>query len=151
VEASEVNKVKLIIFQLKNKEYALPVTQVRSIEKIQPITRIPRVESFVKGVINLRGLVTPIIDLRNRFQLEENDLTEHSRIIIASVDNKEIGLIVDAANDVLDISTDSIEPQPEAVDRISLEFIEGVVQLEKRLIVLLHLQKIVAPLLGQTQ
>ena len=104
----------------------------------------------MKGVINLRGLVTPIIDLRNRFKLEENELTEHSRIIIVTLDQNEIGLIVDAANDVLDIAADSIEPQPEAVDRISLEFIEGVIQLDKRLIVLLQLQKIVAPLLGQS-
>ncbi|MGG5252928.1 chemotaxis protein CheW [Neobacillus sp. SM06] len=135
-------ELKIIVFQLKEKEYAIPVEQVRSIEKVQHITRVPGVSSYIKGVINLRGLVTPIVDLRNRFGLEESDYSDHTRIIIAVIGDVEVGLVVDAANDVLDISRDAIEPPPEIVGGKEAEYINGVVKIEKRLLILLDLEKV---------
>jgi purine-binding chemotaxis protein CheW len=134
--------LKLIIFLLKDKEYAIPVSQVRSIEKVQHITRVPGAASSVKGVINLRGVVTPIIDLRTRFGLEQQDFTDSTRIIIASADGMEVGLVVDGANDVIDISGDSIEPSPNVIGAEQAEFISGVVKVEKRLLILIDLGKI---------
>jgi purine-binding chemotaxis protein CheW len=136
------SELKIIVFQLKEKEYAIPVEQVRSIEKIQHITRVPGTASYIKGVINLRGVVTPIVDLRNRFGLDEADYLDHTRIIIAVLDELDIGLIVDAANDVIDISKDSIEPPPEIVSGTEAEYINGVVKLGKRLLILLDLEKV---------
>lgn len=98
-----IGEVKVIVFRLKDEEYGVDVNQVKSIEKLEHITRVPRTPAFVKGVINLRGVVTPIIDLRNRFSLEETAYTESTRIIIVAVGELEVGLIVDAANDVIDI------------------------------------------------
>ncbi|MCA1059145.1 chemotaxis protein CheW [Rossellomorea aquimaris] len=137
-----VEDLKLIVFQLVDKEYAIPVNQVRSIEKLEHITRVPRTASYVKGVINLRGVVTPIIDLRCRFDLPFGEPTESTRVIIVGLEDKEVGLIVDAANDVLDVSTDSIEPSPEVVGVVEAEYIGGVVKQDKRLLTLLHLDKI---------
>ncbi|MBN8191441.1 chemotaxis protein CheW [Bacillus sp. NTK074B] len=137
-----VEDLKLIVFQLVDKEYAIPVNQVRSIEKLEHITRVPRTASYVKGVINLRGVVTPIIDLRNRFELSSSEPTESTRVIIAGLDDKEVGLIVDAANDVLDVSREAIEPSPEVVGVLEAEYIGGVVKQNKRLLILLHLDKI---------
>jgi purine-binding chemotaxis protein CheW len=134
--------LKLIIFLLKDKEYAIPVSQVRSIEKVQHITRVPGAASSVKGVINLRGVVTPIIDLRTRFGLEQKDHTDSTRVIIASADGMEVGLVVDGANDVIDISGDSIEPSPNVIGAEEAEFISGVVKVEKRLLILIDLGKI---------
>lgn len=134
--------MKIIVFQLKEKEYAIPVSQVRSIEKVQYVTRVPGTVSFVKGVINLRGLVTPIIDLRSRFELEENPYNESSRVIICALDDMEVGLIVDAANDVIDIPAQSIEPAPEIVGVLEAEYIEGVIKIDKRLLILLNLEKV---------
>ncbi len=139
---TSVSEYKIIAFQLKDKEYAIPVEKVRSIEKIQHITRVPGVAPYIKGVINLRGLVTPIIDLRNRFGIEDTDYSEHSRIIIAVLDQLEVGLIVDAANDVLDIQIAAIEPPPEIIGGTEAEYINGVVKAGKRLLILLDLETV---------
>jgi purine-binding chemotaxis protein CheW len=140
-----MNEEKVIIFQLKDEEYAVPVQHVKSIERMQPITRIPRTVSFVKGVINLRGVVTPIIDLRSRFEIEEVSHTDTTRIIIVSVGTIEAGLIVDAANDVIDLDKESIEPPPEVVGGVDAEYIQGVAKIEKRLLILLDLVKVLNP------
>lgn len=136
------NDIKVIVFQLAEEDFGIPVEQVRSIEKVQYITRVPKTVGFVKGVINLRGLVTPIIDLRKRFGLEEQVHTDSTRIIIVTLDNLEVGLIVDAANDVLDISSESIEPPPKVVGVVEAEYLSGVVKVGKRLLILLKLESV---------
>lgn len=133
--------MKVIVFQIKDKEYAIPVDKVSGIEKLLHITRVPKAVKFVKGVINLRGVITPIIDLRVRFGFEEVEYDEATRIIIVILDDMEVGLIVDSANDVLDIPVESIEPQPEVVGHLASEFISGVAKIEKRLLVLINLEK----------
>ncbi|MDR7072162.1 chemotaxis protein CheW [Fictibacillus barbaricus] len=142
---SETNDLKVIVFQLKDEEYAVPVQDVKSIERMQHITRIPRTAPFIKGVINLRGIVTPIIDLRSRFEMEEMGYTDSTRIIIVSVGKIEAGLIVDAANDVIDLSADSIEAPPEVVGGVDAEYIKSVAKVNKRLLVLLDLNKVLNP------
>ncbi|MEC0274264.1 MULTISPECIES: chemotaxis protein CheW [Peribacillus] len=133
--------MKVIVFQIKDKEYAIPVDKVSGIEKLLHITRVPKALKFVKGVINLRGVITPIIDLRVRFDFEEVEYDESTRIIIVILDDMEVGLIVDSANDVLDIPVESIEPQPEVVGHLASEYISGVAKIEKRLLVLINLEK----------
>jgi purine-binding chemotaxis protein CheW len=142
---SQANELKVIVFQLKDEEYAVPVKDVKSIERMQHITRIPRTASFIKGVINLRGIVTPIVDLRSRFDIEETENTDATRIIIVSVGTIEAGLIVDAANDVIDLEESSIEPPPEVVGGVDAEYIQGVAKIDKRLLVLLDLFKVLNP------
>ena len=137
-----VADIKLIVFQLHGKEYGISVDFVHGIEKVQKITRVPGTASFVKGVINLRGIVTPIIDLRKRFGLEETEYNDSTRVIIVAFDDIEVGLIVDAANDVIDISEGDIEPSPEMVGVESDEFVKGVVKVDNRLLILLDLEKI---------
>ncbi|MGD6775352.1 MULTISPECIES: chemotaxis protein CheW [Bacillaceae] len=141
MEATE-KKLKLIVFELQKEEYAIPVQQVRSIEKLLPITRVPNVPPHIKGVINLRGVITPIVDLRARFDIEEKRKTDASRIIITVVDEHEVGFIVDAANDVVDITEDQIEPAPEVVGSVENKYVQGVVKIDKRLFVCLDLNEI---------
>ena len=138
----ELLNTKVIVFQLKQKEYAIPVQQIQSIEKVLHITRVPNTVHFVKGVINLRGVVTPIIDLRARFGLEEEMYTESTRIIIVTLGDMEVGFIVDAANDVIDIPSDCIEPQPDVVGMEEATFITGVVKIDKRLLIIIDLEKV---------
>lgn len=140
-EGNLVNEVKVIVFQLKDEEYGVEVDQVRSIERMQHITRVPRTPGFVKGVINLRGVVTPIIELRKRFAIEEIEPTDSTRIIIVAVGNMEVGLIVDAANDVVDIPNNVIEPPPVVVGGIESDYLRGVAKMDKRLLILLNLDK----------
>lgn len=143
--ATNLAAMKVVVFQLKEKEYAIPIQQVRGIEKVLHITRVPNTAHYVKGVINLRGVVTPIIDLRARFDLEESPLTDDSRIIIVQIDELEVGLIVDIANDVIDIPSSHLEPQPEVVGTEEAEYITGVAKIDKRLLILIDLKKILAP------
>lgn len=145
-EKTTMDDMKVIVFQLVDNEYVIPVSQVQSIEKMMHITRVPKTPSFVKGVINLRGVVTPIIDLRERFGLKANPLDDRSRMIMIKMEDMEVGLIVDAANDVLDIPSSAIEPQPDVVGSIESEFIAGVAKLDRRLLVLLQLDKVLNPL-----
>ncbi|PWA13525.1 chemotaxis protein CheW [Pueribacillus theae] len=136
--------IKAVIFQLKNEEYGVDVQQVQSIERMIHITRVPKMPAFVKGVINLRGIVTPIIDLKERFSIDTEDYTESTRIIIVAVEDKEVGLIVDAANDVIDIPADAVEPPPEVVGHIEADYLQGIAKLGDRLLILLNLDKVLS-------
>ncbi len=137
--------IKVIIFQLADKEYAIPVSNVQGIEKLMHITRVPKAEKYVKGVINLRGVVTPIIDLRERFGLPSSEYIDSTRIIIITLEDMEVGFVVDSANDVIDIPVNSIENQPNVVGSIEVDFISGVAKIENRLLILLHLDKVLNP------
>ena len=144
-EMVQKNEMKVIIFELMDKEYAIEVDVVQSIERVISITRVPKTPSYVKGVINLRGVVTPVVDLRERFGLELKVVDDSSRIIIVSLEEYDVGLIVDGANDVLDISSDVIGPQPDVVGSVQSEFIAGVAKVENRLFVMLDLPKVLEP------
>ena len=135
---------KFIVFRLGQEEYALSVQNVGSIERILPITRVPSTPSFVKGVINLRGVVTPVIDLKRRFHNEGTEFTNQTRIIIINFEDITVGIIVDSANDVVDIDESQIEPPPEVVGMVEVDYITGVVKLDNRLLILLDLEKILS-------
>lgn len=135
---------KSIIIELDKEEYALPVEIIGGIERMQQITRVPKTAKFVKGVINLRGVVTPIIDLRERFGMDRIPQTDSTRIIIIHQDKYNIGLIVDAAYDVIDIQSEDIEPAPKVVGTVDVDYIEGVAKIGKRLVMILNLEKVLS-------
>lgn len=136
-------ELKVIVFQLKDEEYAIEVDYIQSIERMQHVTRIPRTYPFVTGVMNLRGVITPIINLRKRFGIEEKEFDEATRILVISKDQLEIGIIVDGANDVIDIPVEKIEPPPEVIGGVEADYLRGVVKLDKRLFTLLNLEKVI--------
>ena len=108
-----------------------------------PITRVPKTPNFVKGVINLRGIVIPVIDLRGRFGLPETELTDNSRIIIVAANDLEVGFIVDSANDVMDVMSDTIENPPEVLGGIKAKYLSGVAKIgDNRLLILLNLAEV---------
>ncbi|SFI52859.1 purine-binding chemotaxis protein CheW [Paenibacillus sp. UNC496MF] len=136
-------EVKVIVFGLANEEYGIEVDKVRTIERMMPIARVPKTFAFVKGVINLRGVVIPVIDLRGRFGLEETEPTESSRIIIVAVNELEVGFIVDAANDVIDIDADTIDTPPEVVGGVKAKYLRGVAKVgDDRLLIMLNLAEV---------
>lgn len=135
--------IKVIVFKLNEETYGVEVDNVKTIERMMPMTRVPKTPPFVKGVINLRGVVVPVIDLRGRFGLEESVLTEHNRIIIVNLEQIEVGLIVDSASNVIDINTDKIEDPPEIVGGIKAKYLHGVAKLEDdSLLVMLNLKEV---------
>lgn len=136
-------ELKVIVFSLAHEQYGVEVEKVRTIERMQPLTRVPKTPAFVKGVINLRGVVVPVIDLRGRFGLPEAEYTDNSRIIIVAVQDMEVGMIVDSANDVVDVDSDAIEQPPEIVGGIRAKYLRGLAKLsDDRLLVLLNLEEV---------
>jgi len=136
-------ELKVIVFALAGEQYGIEVDKVRTIERMMPITRVPKTPAFVKGVINLRGVVIPVIDLRGRFGLPETEASETSRIIIVQVNDLEVGFIVDAANDVIDIDSDRIDSPPEVVGGIKAKYLRGVAKLDdNRLLIMLNLAEV---------
>jgi purine-binding chemotaxis protein CheW len=134
---------KVIVFALGREEYGVEVDKVRTIERMQPITRVPKVPAFINGVINLRGVVIPVIDLRARFGLDHMAYNDNTRIIIVSAGEYEVGLIVDSANDVIDLDTDEIDSPPEIVGGIKAKYLDGIARFgESRLLVLLNLERV---------
>lgn len=135
-------ELKIVVFRLKDEEYGVNVLNVLSIERVSPITRVPKTPEFVKGVMNLRGAVTPVIDLRSRFGMKEKTADDDTRIIIVNTEGMDVGLIVDAANDVLDLSLSDIEPTPEVAGGINARYLDGVAKIDGRLFILLRLDKV---------
>lgn len=135
---------KVIIFRLGEEDYGVDVHQVDSIERMQPITRVANVPDFVKGVINLRGVVTPVIDLRVKFGMESKSYGEATRIVIVHTEDVQVGLIVDAARDVTDIPAGVVEEPPSGLGAVDARYLEGVAKLEDRLLVLLNLDRVLS-------
>ena len=133
---------KLIVFTVNENEYAISVDQVGSIERVLSITRVPSAPPHVKGVINLRGVITPVIDLKSKLHNETTEYTEQTRILIVHLETITIGLLVDGASDVVDIQRDQVEAPPETVHSNLLDYINGVVRLPKRLLTLLDINRL---------
>ena len=133
---------KYVIFKLDKEYYGIPIANVLSIERIGVPTRISNAPKYVKGVINLRGEVIPIVDLRCKLGMEEIDLNSSGRIIVVSVNEIVVGLIVDSSSEVLEIDKENIDKPPTDSGNQYIEYINGIGKVSNRLIILLDLIKI---------
>lgn len=135
---------QLVTFELFGEVFALPILDVREIIRITAITPVPQAPSFVEGVINLRGQIIPIVDLRKRFGLDTQTATEETRIIVVELGNgMVIGLIVDAVREVERIPSESILPPPALVaGSIGSEYIKGISNHEDKMIVHIDMRKV---------
>jgi purine-binding chemotaxis protein CheW len=148
---SEVKKAaagKYLTFALAQEEYGLPVLKVREIIKIMDITAVPQVPTHVKGVINLRGKVIPIIDLRLKFGLPDQGYTERTCIIVVEVELEArrimLGVIVDSVSEVLNIAPAEIEEPPDFGERLDTAYMQGVAKIKGTVKILLDLDRILA-------
>jgi purine-binding chemotaxis protein CheW len=137
-----MGSMQLVSFHLAEESYGVEITKVREIILMGEITRIPHTPDYVKGLINLRSSVIPVIDLRIRFGLPEAELTSESRIMVINVGGKTIGIVVDAVSEVLRISNDQIAPPPPTVAGLGREYLTGLVRLEDQLLILLDIDKL---------
>ncbi|SET47445.1 purine-binding chemotaxis protein CheW [Salinibacillus kushneri] len=133
---------KVIVFQLNEEQYGVDITQVISIEKLTEITKVPKTSDFIKGIINIRGEITPIIDLKDRLQIGRSEYTDDTRVLIVQMNDVQVGLIVDSASDVIDIDEGSIDPPPKVIGGVSETFIIGVAKLKERLLILLDMEHV---------
>ena len=133
--------IQLVSFMLADEEYGVEVLKVREIIRMPTITKMPNVPQHVEGIINLRGKVIPIISMRKRFGLMENDNNSHTRIIIMDVVGSMTGFIVDAVSEVIRIHSSEIQPSPTIVisGGIDQEFITGVFNHGERLLIIMDI------------
>ena len=134
---------QLVVFDLADEAYAINISTVESIIKIQPITLLPHSKAYIKGVINLRGAVLPVIDLRIRFGLEPEPATRQTRIMVINMSKLKVGVVVDSVSEVLRVPDDCIEPLPPTVSAVNSTFLKSIINFEKRLIILLDLSRII--------
>lgn len=131
-----------VIFKLEEEYYGIAINFVETIEKVLEITRLPNSPQYVKGVINLRGEVIPVIDLRERFGMNSNPLTEESRIIIVSSEEIIVGILVDSSSEVLTIENDNIDNTNGLINAFEDNYIKGIGKIEDRMVIILDIMKI---------
>ncbi len=135
-------QLQLVTFEVASEEYAVDILAVQEINRMMEVTRVPSSPPAVVGVINLRGKIIPVLDLRERFGMEATPKTDQMRIVVVEVHSRVIGFIVDRVHEVLRISSSIVEPAPAMVCSIDSDFIAGVGKLEDRLLILLDLEKL---------
>ncbi len=135
--------LQLVTFKLGDEEYGIDILKVQEINRMTEITAMPKSPFSVEGVINLRGKVIPVVNLRKKFGLGMKELDSQSRIIVVDTGST-VGLIVDSVSEVLRISSDTIEPPPPITGGTGSEYIMGIGKLEDRLIILLDIDKLLS-------
>ena len=137
---------KYLTFALGDEEYGVPVLKVREIIKMMDITAVPQVPRHVKGLINLRGKVIPVVDLRLKFSFAEHGYTERTCIIVVEValatSNVMMGIVVDAVSEVLTITAAEIEQTPEFGERVTTDYMKGVAKVKGKVKILLDLDRV---------
>lgn len=135
--------MKFVIFKMDEEYYGIDIANVKSIERIQYFARVPNAPKYVKGVINLRGEVVPVLDLRLRFDLAPREVDSNSRIIIVFVNDLEIGLLVDSSSEVIEISSEDIDSPPMVKASVTEGFIKGIGKKDGMIIILLDIEKVI--------
>ncbi|MGA1846868.1 chemotaxis protein CheW [Deferribacter abyssi] len=139
----EEDIIQLVGFKLGDEEYAIDILKVQEIIRMVEITSVPRVDHFVLGVMNLRGKVIPVVDLRLRFNLEKSDFDKNTRIIVVTFEKESIGFVVDEVTEVMRITKSIVEPTPPLVGSVGQEYILGICKYNERLIILLDIDRVI--------
>jgi purine-binding chemotaxis protein CheW len=134
--------LQLVSFKIGEEEFGVDILRVQEINRLVEITKVPRSPDFVEGVINLRGKVIPIINLRSRFQMASKQADKDTRIVVVDIDGQVMGMVVDAVSEVLRLPRDTIVPPPEIATSIDSEYIQGVAKLDDRLLIFLDLSRV---------
>ena len=139
---NEDESIQSILFKMGDEFYGLPIDSVKEIIKPLPITRFPKSPPFVEGIINLRGTILPIVNLRKMFGLPPMPLTEESRFIDIHLVGLKIGIVVDGVSEVVRISNRQIEVAPPIICGVEGKYLKGIARMENRLVLLLDLEEI---------
>ncbi len=135
---------QLVVFDLADESYGVDIGTVREIIGLQDITRVPKTSQFVEGVINLRGRVIPVVDLRKRFSFPQGERNKDTRIVVVDISGQDIGVVVDAVTEVIRVASASIEPPSSVIVTADSDYLLGIAKLEERLIILLDMDKVLS-------
>jgi purine-binding chemotaxis protein CheW len=138
-------ELHLLTFTLDREEFGIPVMEVREVIRVSEITRVPQAPAHVRGVANLRGRILAVVELRSRLGLAAAELTPRARVVVVEVRGRVLGLLVDAVSQVTKVPQASVVPPPEEVLSGEADYVTGVARWQSRLIILLDLEKALAP------
>ncbi len=134
--------IQLVSFKLGQEEFGVDILRVQEINRMVEITKVPQAPHYCEGVINLRGKVIPVIDLRKKFEMNVEEWTKNTRIVVCDVDGNVVGMIVDAVEEVLRIPSSTVEPAPDIVSSVNVDYIKGVAKLDDKLLIFLDITKV---------
>jgi purine-binding chemotaxis protein CheW len=135
--------MQIVGFRVGNETFGVPIQSVHEIVRMMDITNVPDAPIYIEGVINLRGKIIPVVDLRKRFGEKEIKASKKNRILVAEIGTKMVGLVVDSASEVLKLPPSDIDPPPNVFEEGELNYVTGVGKLNGRLVILVELSKIV--------
>jgi purine-binding chemotaxis protein CheW len=144
VRQAAVPQVQLVTFTVGGEEFGLDVFAVHEILRWQEVRPVPRAPAFVEGVLDVRGTLVPVVDLRRRFEVPRTEVGEDTRIVLVQFGQERLGLIVDTVTEVLRTPETSVLPPPEFIRGLAAEFVRGIVRQEGRLIILVDLDRILS-------
>lgn len=133
---------QFVVFELSDETYGVDIARVQSIIQMQHITVVPGAPSFIEGVINLRGAVVPVVDLRTRFEMPPTRDEQDAVIVIVELDEQQVGMIVDKVTDVTEVSEEAIEPPSPLVTSIDTAYLQGIAKLEERMVILIGVERV---------
>ena len=136
------NLCQLVSFRLGQEEFGIDILKVQEINRMVEITKVPQAPHYCEGIINLRGKVIPVINLRTKFDLEPVEWTRSTRILVCDVDGNMVGMIVDSVEEVRKIPQSTIEPAPNIVSSVNTDYINGIAKLNDRLLIFLDVAMI---------
>jgi purine-binding chemotaxis protein CheW len=134
--------LQFVVFKIGKELFGVGIDSIREIVRVPEVTEVPDAPHFLDGVINLRGRIVPVVDLRRRLRIQHADKTKATRVLITENSGSMVGLLVDAASEVIRIQPDAVDEPPEMISAIGVEYITGVAKLNERLIILLDIKKI---------
>ncbi len=137
---SSVNQY--VVFKLNDESYGIPINYVETIEKLIEITRVPNAPYYIRGVINLRGEVIPVVDLNKRFELEPINISDETRIIVLSFDEINVGILVDSCSEVVTLDSSKIDQAYDLITSFEDDYIQGISTLNERMIIIVDIPKL---------
>ncbi len=141
---NQYGNLQLITFQLAEEEYGINILKVEEIQRMKEIslTKVPQAEEYIEGIVNLRGNVIPVVNLRKRFALGEKKMDKQTRIIVVNINDRSLGFLVDRVNEVIDVEKEAINVPPQEIVKIDSSFIQGIVRYDERLVIMLDIENI---------
>jgi len=135
---------EFLTFRLGKEEYGIEILKVQEIRGYDAVTHIANAPEFIKGVVNLRGIIVPIVDMRIKFQLDKADYDQFTVVIILNVSGRVVGIVVDAVSDVINLGAEQMRPAPEFGATINAEYIIGLGTVGERMLILMDIEKLIS-------
>ncbi len=140
---NNADQQEFLTFTLGDEEYGVDILKVQEIRGYDTVTALPDAPSFIKGVINLRGTIVPVLDLRLKFKLSKAEYNDFTVMIILNIAERVVGIVVDGVSDVIDLPEESIRPAPEIGASVDCQYITGIGTIDKRMLILLDIERLI--------